>query len=384
MHNFTETINKDVNLSYWQHISYTAHYDVIIAGAGIVGMHCALEFKHLYPKSNVLILDKDPWPSGASVKNAGFACFGSPSEILDDILNMGESKALDLVEMRFKGLQLLQSRFKNTEIQYEKNGGFELFWNPRVFETTAAQIKYLNSNLKYITGLSHTFKPYKSVKDFNFKGVHAALYNKLEGQLNPELLINGLFTQCIKAGIRILCNSPIVNWTEQTQNILVHTPWNTFTGQHLLLCTNGYTKSLWPDVNMTPARAQVLITEPIPNLTWKGCFHFDAGYYYFRTINQRILFGGGRNTDRETESTALEGINHRIQNHLQELLAKRIYTQKSIKIEMRWSGIMGMGLEKYPLLEPYSKRVFTCIRMGGMGIALAAFVAKKAITSFFK
>jgi hypothetical protein len=33
-----------------------------------------------------------------------------------------------------------------------------------------------------------------------------------------------------------------------------------------------------------PARAQVLITEPIDNLDVRGTFHLDCGYYYFRNI----------------------------------------------------------------------------------------------------
>ena len=52
-----------------------------------------------------------------------------------------------------------------------------------------------------------------------------------------------------------------------------------------------------------PARAQVLITKPIENLDIKGTFHLDKGYYYFRNIENRILFGGGRNLDFEGETT---------------------------------------------------------------------------------
>ena len=55
---------------------------------------------------------------------------------------------------------------------------------------------------------------------------------------------------------------------------------------------------------MQPARAQVLITKPIKNLQIKGTFHLDKGYYYFRNIDNRILFGGGRNLDFKTEETS--------------------------------------------------------------------------------
>jgi hypothetical protein len=44
-------------------------------------------------------------------------------------------------------------------------------------------------------------------------------------------------------------------------------------------------------------------TEPIDNLDVRGTFHLDCGYYYFRNIGDRILLGGGRNLDFETETT---------------------------------------------------------------------------------
>src|SRR5690606_34908041 len=47
------------------------------------------------------------------------------------------------------------------------------------------------------------------------------------------------------------------------------------------LCTNAFTRQLY-DLDVVPARAQVLVTAPIENLKIKGCFHFDEGFYFFR------------------------------------------------------------------------------------------------------
>ena len=41
--------------------------------------------KQRFPKKNIIILEKGIFPQGASTKNAGFACFGSISEILNDL-----------------------------------------------------------------------------------------------------------------------------------------------------------------------------------------------------------------------------------------------------------------------------------------------------------
>ena len=128
---------------------------------------------------------------------------------------------------------------------------------------------------------------------------------------------------------------------------------------------------------MKPARAQVLITEPIKNLHIKGTFHFDEGYYYFRNIDDRILFGGGRNLDFDTEETTVFGQTEIIQNKLEELLHKVILPQQSVKIERRWSGIMGVGTQKSPIVKQISNSIYCGVRLGGMGVALGSLVVQE-------
>ena len=167
-----ETINKDVNLSYWQRHHYQANYDLIIIGSGIVGMCSALEFKRKHPKSRVLILEKSRSAWGASVKNAGFACFGSPSEVLSDINSMGLDKALQLVEMRVQGLELLLKQVNPKKINYQNNGGYELFWDPKKMESCLDSLNRLNGYLKPITGQSTTYTQLKEQHNWKIGRAH--------------------------------------------------------------------------------------------------------------------------------------------------------------------------------------------------------------------
>ena len=74
-----------MNLSYWELKSWLTNVDYTIVGSGIVGLNTALNLKKRFPKANILVLERGVLPQGASTKNAGFACFGSLSEILDDL-----------------------------------------------------------------------------------------------------------------------------------------------------------------------------------------------------------------------------------------------------------------------------------------------------------
>ena len=76
-------------LSYWEQQSFTA-YDHIVVGAGIVGLSTAIELRGHYPSARILVLERGLLPSGASSRNAGFACMGSVTELLDDLELMSE------------------------------------------------------------------------------------------------------------------------------------------------------------------------------------------------------------------------------------------------------------------------------------------------------
>ena len=103
----------------------------------------------------------------------------------------------------------------------------------------------------------------------------------------------------------------------------------------------------------------------------------DCGYYYFRNIDQRVLLGGGRNLDIEGESTAYFGTTNKIQTELERLLKEVILPNKDFEIDQRWSGIMGVGSKKKPLVFQASERVFVGARMGGMGIAIGCRIGQQ-------
>ena len=67
-------------------------------------------------------------------------------------------------------------------------------------------------------------------------------------------------------------------------------------------------------------------------------------------------------------------------NYLQldKLLSELILPGIKHKIEHRWSGIMGIGTEKIPIIQFYGKRTLIAVRMGGMGIAIGTWVGEKA------
>ena len=130
-----------IELSYWEIKEWFNNVDYTIVGSGIVGLNCALQLKKRFPESNVLILEKGILPHGASTKNAGFACFGSVSELLSDLENHSEEEVFQLVQKRWEGLRLLRSLLGDTEIDYQHHYGHELFLEKEAFQKPAGPLE---------------------------------------------------------------------------------------------------------------------------------------------------------------------------------------------------------------------------------------------------
>ncbi|MCB0464616.1 MAG: FAD-binding oxidoreductase, partial [Aequorivita sp.] len=149
----------------------------------------------------------------------------------------------------------------------------------------------------------------------------------------------------------------------------------------VFIATNGFAKQFLRE-DVKPARAQVLVTKPIKNLHIKGTFHLDKGYYYFRNIENRILFGGGRNLDFRAEETTEMELTQLVQTKLEQLLKTVILPNQSFEIEHRWSGIMGIGKQKKPIVKIVSENIFCGVRLGGMGVAIGSSIGKQLATLY--
>jgi flavin-dependent dehydrogenase len=89
--------------SFWEQVTWFEHVEFCIVGSGIVGLSAAIQLRRKHPKAKILVLERGVLPNGASTKNAGFACFGSLSEIVSDLKTMSEDQVIQLIENRWKG-----------------------------------------------------------------------------------------------------------------------------------------------------------------------------------------------------------------------------------------------------------------------------------------
>jgi gamma-glutamylputrescine oxidase len=371
-------------LSFWEKDIYFSNIDFVVLGAGIVGCSTALSLRKLHPKAKIVVLERGFLPSGASTKNAGFACFGSASELLNDIKNTSKKIVWDTVAMRWEGLQTLFSFCSKTELDYKKTGSYDLFTQKEenVYQFCCLHLDEYNDELSKITGNNQVFRAEKVPIDFGFKTIENAIFNAEEGMIDTGKMMQRFHQKLIAENIIFLSGIEVKKINDLQNEVILSTSIGELNCAKLCVATNGFATQLLPALNVVPARAQVLITKPIANLPFEGTFHYNEGYYYFRNVGNRVLFGGGRNLDFIGETTTEFETTDRIKSVLKQLLSEVILPNTTFEIDYYWAGIMGVGSDKKPIIQKVSENVAVGVRMGGMGVAIGSWVGQQlALTS---
>lgn len=360
---------EDNQRSFWEWRA-RRQSDFLIVGGGIVGLSAAIFLKEANANAGVTLVERDDCCGGASTRNAGFACFGSPSEILDDLKDRGEKEVLSTINKRYSGLELLLSTVNTTEISFENAGGYELLLTEKEEHSIRENMPYLNELVANATKNKGTFKFVDVPSQISSR---ALVFNELEGQLDPFLLIRYLRKKCHLLGIDL-----INGWEVKRVNdgAIVSKKGEVLYGNKTLVCTNAYTRTLFPEIDCKPVRNQVFVTKPIEGLEVQGCFHYDRGYVYFRNIDNRILIGGSRNTLGIEEETDSFGITESGRERLRVLLNRFVPIAEGIDFDYAWSGILGVSESKEPIIKAINKNTFLAVRMGGMGVAIGMKVGK--------
>jgi len=370
------------NLSYWEKSTYLENIDFLIIGSGIVGLSTAIFLKKKNKNYKVLVIDRGYLPTGASTKNAGFTCFGSPTELFDDLQNMNELTVWDTFSNRYMGLNTLFELVQKDKIAYRECKSWDIISSKKNNDITKDFIEYINHKAYEITGVKEIYHEDKLISSkFGFEGINTSYCNKLEGAINTGKMIQELYKKAILNDVNVLFGMNAEKLDHSAQENVIETQFGEIKAKNTIIATNGFAKK-WIKDDILPARAQVIITNEIPDLKINGTFHYEKGYYYFRNVGNRVLLGGGRNLDFKGETTEEFGSSEQIRLKLLELLKNVILPKHTYEIQDSWSGIMGVGKSKSPIIKKINNNTAIGVRMGGMGVAIGAQVGKKLADLF--
>ncbi len=363
--------------SFWELKEFKSDIDLLIVGAGFTGLAAAINVKRLHPNWKVVILERDILCEGASTKNAGFACYGTVGEFMDDQAQMGRDLALELILKRRRGLDYLKTLVQPSKMQFHQNGGVELYlkdegekWE-KAKETIDGLNKDLGLELYQMSSDSHLFKK-----------CLGSIFTPNEGQLNPVALWRELRKQATLLDIIILHGVQVESYESHQKEVQLLSNKGIWKSKQLLFTTNAFGNTR-DNLNVIPARNQVYIIENPAFKLDQRSYHQNAGYLYFRGIGNKILLGGARHISHSEEISRELSRNEKIEAFLMDYAKKHFSSKGEWKIVNHWSGIIATGESKEPIIRSTDENVHVCIRFGGMGVALSAYTAKEAVSRFF-
>ena len=361
-------------LSYWEQKDLIPDVDIVIIGAGIVGLTTARILAERQPQLNVAILEAQTVGAAASSRNAGFACFGSVSEILADIRHYDIDQVKAIIDLRRKGLKRLISRYGAASLTLELCGGYEVFRDTSTFENFASSISEINRLIG-----EEIFKIAKTERSTRF--YKNCILNDQEGHLDTGKMYKCLYDDAISHKVRIyngLRATKIESGAKAVEIVLEGG--GKIKCSQVVVTTNALTREILPGIEVIPCRNQVIVTHPIPNHKIRGTYHMDEGYVYFRDIGARILIGGGRNKFPEEETDKF-GINNSNVDYLIQILKTLVIPDvHQIKVDYQWSGILSGGSNRMPIVKRIDDRITVAVRLGGMGVAIGSIIGEQTAT----
>lgn len=351
--------------------------DVVIIGAGIIGVSAALDIKERNPTQRVLVLERDLVPAGASSRNAGFACVGSASEIYHDIQLLGADAALEIIEQRWIGLQRLRQRVGDAALGLEQHGAHEVFVD---HHPVLDALDDVNALLRPLFNETFVTRPDDAIARHGFGRAVAMLYTPFEGTIDSGRMMQALWGMAAVKGVELRTGCEVQ--AIEGNRIVVRTPTSerTIEAGQIIIATNA-----WPVVvdgcrrdEYTPARGQILVTSAIDDLPLRGSYHMDEGYVYFRSLGGRVLLGGARNIAFDAEQTYELETTSTIMHRLAELLDTVIIPGRMYRIDHAWAGMMGFSNDKHPHVTRYTPHVVRAFGCNGMGVAIGSTIAQRA------
>lgn len=362
-----------MEFSFWEDQTWLQHRDALVIGGGIVGLSAACRLAELRPDWRIAVMERSAFGDGGTTRNAGFACFGSPAELLDDRAVLGDAAALALVERRLRGLRTLRSWLGDGAIGYESCGSHALYVPEGMAPVATDALADLNRWLEPVTGMARTFERVPAPATLREGAVVAADWSPLEGAVHTGALHRALLRRTAEAGVDVVRGVEIVavkpgDPVELTVRRGRSGSEHRIAVPRCLVATNAFARELLPDLDAHPAENRVLVTEPHPTRPSTGTYHLEAGYVYARHLpDGRLLIGGGRHWQLDASGTA---------DRLRSLLTDLWPDAGATAFE--WTGTLGVGAVREPIVEAVGPGVVAAVRLGGMGVAIGAGLGREA------
>ncbi|MFG0292409.1 MAG: NAD(P)/FAD-dependent oxidoreductase [Phycisphaerales bacterium JB050] len=359
-----------------------AETDCVVVGAGIAGISAALALES--QNLSILVLDQRYPGWGASGRNAGFLMRGAADNYAAAVRDLGREPAKALWTLTEDNLARLRALGIDRIPEYRAQPSCLVAFD----DTEAAELEQSATLLAEDGFAVETRNPSDHARDALW--THAP---PLLGLVNPDDAV------CDPVELLAWLRAMLQRQPRTETTVLqIHHADGTFSVrttrgdircQHVLLCTNAYTRSLLPNLATTiaPNRGQMLALDaselPAPERL-EFAYYANHGSEYFRQPDDKtIIVGGWRKHFASDERTDDNRPSTPVQQGLEDFAARVL--GRRLPVVHRWAGTMAFTPDGLPLAGPLvtddsqspSNSPWICAGFTGHGMSMAHDLATR-------
>lgn len=354
--------------------------DVVVIGAGIMGLSAALELAQR--GVSVTVVEAEHPASAASGRNGGLVVPSLPRVGPADVLRLlGDAHGSKLVKLVADGAQTVFDLIERHHLQCDAvQGGWinpahaaELLGGLQA-RVTAWQ--GAGSRAQWLDGAA-------TRERIGSASFHGALYDASGGHLNPFAYTQELARVASALGAKLFCESPVLKIESVGSRYVVHTASGTVSAGTVLQCTNAKQfgrRSLAPAVSRSfvPLNVFQLATRVVPDDIRQSILPGNEALSDTRnnlfamryTADGRIVTGGmAPLTQWRAEPRLLHSLARRME---------RIFPQLGkVEFDFIWSGGAALTPDFLPRLFEVGKNWFAPLGCNGRGIAMTTSLGQR-------
>ena len=345
--------------------------DLVVVGGGCTGLSAAL---HAAERGqSVVLLEGGRVGWGASGRNGGQIIPGlrKSAPALIQLYGLERAKALFALALEARALVLERIERHQIGCDLSLTGHLLGAIKPADLPDLEAEVRCLTDQMDYPHASFLTAKQARAVVDTPY---HGGLFDAQGGHLHPLNYTLGLARAALAAGVRIFEHSAATGLV-QAGGVRVTTAQGAVTAHRAVLAGDALLHGLERRVNsrIMPVANYVVATEPLAQA--QALIPGDAAVsdtrfvvnYYRRTLDGRILFGGG---ERYTPDAPAD-----IAGFVRPHLEKTFPQLRGVKIAHAWGGLVSVTTSRLPHVGRQGE-VYFAHGYSGMGVLLSTLGGK--------
>lgn len=352
--------------------------DVAIVGGGYTGLSAAL---HLAADGQQpVVLDANSLGWGASGRNGGVVSAKFRLSFADAAAAHGMDVARRMYAIAHEAVDLLEAlvdRYDIAAAGYRRVGQVKGAHNAATLAAAQADMAWMKAEMgdRAVTGLSKADMAAETGSD----GFVGGMLSPHAGVIHPLNYLRGLVAAADAAGIRLHEATPALRIRREGAGVVVETPGGLVRAKRAILATNGYSDCTAASEplrrKIVPFRSAMIATAPLSGNLAGAVMPTRRAYVetrrmmrWFRMVDDRVVFGG-RGAFGQADSEGAFQV-------LQTAMVRTFPALADVKVEHRWSGLVGMTLDGLPHVGQVDERILFAAGYNGSGVAMATLLGK--------